>query len=246
MAAVKKVFNNPIVVSVLVLFAVAFIFRDFIHFSSMPETKPSSPTAQTVSLSPSKTPMDTALVQMKTKKQPSLKHSASALKHTNWNHLAKIPLSERDPFSLESMSLPQQAETDTSLNLDQGEMPGMKLSAIVVAENIHYATINGHLLKAGEFIDGWKLVTIGVNRVQLRGNEGLLTLDINGDRRMGGHALKAINRKTLRGESTQTVRVPAKKKSIPDHVEDLSIYQSLFDSLKKKGIVPELPRTRTK
>jgi len=218
MAAVKKAFNNPIVIGVLVLLAIAFVFRDFIHFSSTSGTKHPSLTTQTVSQPPSKTPTDTALAQAKTK--PSLKHAVSTLKHTDWDRLAKIPLSEKDPFSPESMSLPRQAEADmnASLNPDQGGMPAMKLSAIVTSENIHYATINGRLLTTGEVIDGWKLVAIGVNRVQLRGNEGLLTLDINGDMRMGGKVLQPIKRKTL----------------------------SLFDSLKKNGIVPELPRTRTK
>lgn len=235
----KKAFNNPVVVGVLVLLAAAFVFRDFIHFSSTTQTKNAFPVARVQS--PLKTPATVSFMPSNPKKSSSLE-----LKRTDWNRIAKMSLSERDPFSPEAMVLPQQAETSVNDSPDRVGMPEMTLNAIVATENIHYVTINGQVLKKGEMIDSWKLVAIGVNRVQLRGSSGLLTLDIDGGMRMGGKALKPAKRKPLARQGTKAVTAPIEKTSIPDSMEDLNMYQGLFDSLKKSGIVPELPRTRIK
>ena len=212
MDAMKKAFNNPVVVGVLVLCAIAFVFRDVIHFSSVLKTRPSA-NAQAVSPPTVKTPAPHT-VRRKTTDTRAVNSSAAPLKHTDWKRLAQILLPERDPFSPASMS--RQGETDTALNPAQEEASAMKLNAIVTAEHVHYATINGHLLTTGERINGWTLTAIGVNRVQLRGKAGLLTLDINGDMHMGEKALETERKDRY-----------------------------LFDSLQKRAIVPATRETGT-
>ncbi len=219
MAAVKKTFNNPVVVGILVLLAVAFVFRDFIHFSASPaKTKHASSTSRVASQLPLKAEPTASLPQTKNNQS-----SIAKLKQTDWNRMARMPLSKIDPFSPEAMLFTRQtgANSKNITTTNRAAAPEMKLRAIVSAKNIHYATINDQVLQMGDMINGWKLVAISTNQVQLQGSIGLLTLNIHGGMHMGGERLPLTEKKSLRD-------------------------QQLFDSLMKKGIVSEVSGTRMK
>ncbi|MDX8412980.1 MAG: hypothetical protein R8J85_02735 [Mariprofundales bacterium] len=236
----KKALNNPLVVGVLVLLALAFVLRDFIHLAPGLSSNDSAPA---VAVLPTALPLPvvTKLAQPVVQAAPA---ASAALKHTDWKAVATTALLDRDPFSAQVVT--PSSHLPTAMNdaedVDGVTAPAMDLRAIVSAADTHYASINGQMLEIGDAIDGWKLVAIGVNRVQLRGKQGLLTLDIDGGARMGGRALKMTKKATV--TQPKAVAVPSASTSattLPNSVEDLNMYQGLFDSLIKSGIVPNVP-----
>jgi len=233
----KKALNNPLVVGVLVVLALAFVLRDFIHLSSMfaPENKPS--VAQPA------LPQPLLVMPAKVMKPKVQSAAPSQLTRSDWSRVSAIPLTNRDPFSPQAIALrPPPFEAGGDGATAEVNFPPMDLRAIVSAADVHYASINGKLWGGGASLDGWKLVAIGVDRVQLRGEQGLLTLDIDGGARMGGKALKMTKKTTA--TKPKTANTPSAASAMPggiNSVGDLNMYQGLFDSLIKSGIVPNVP-----
>ena len=238
---IKKALNNPLVVGVLVLCALAFVLRDFIHFSS---SKP--PQARTVVAPPVVAPQPAAPVKTAPPPKRAAAPARQQLTHSDWKRVAMIPLARRDPFRsvaprVVAASAPRHSDGDGAAPDDGLIAPGLRLRAIVAGSDLHYAAINGKLMQIGDVIDGWKLVAIGVNRVQMRGKEGLLTLDIDGGARMGGRVLATAERKQPAATPPQRGAASAAGSSIPNSVGDLNMYQGLFDSLIKSGVIPTMP-----
>jgi len=237
----KKWLNNPLVVGILVLLALAFVLRDFIHLAPIFSSKPAAtPITMPVPLSVS----PSSLLKPAPLKTTAKKSAQTTLTHTNWERLAKIPLSSRDPFAPPPLHAPlSHSSRAVAVAAEEVAIPVMILRAIVSAADIHYASINGKLLNIGASIDGWKLVAIGVNRVQLRGNSGLLTLDIDGGARMGGKPLTMATRHPVlkaKGKLPSSSPHSTAATSIPTRVEDLNMYQGLYDSLIKRGVIPNM------
>jgi len=235
----KKALNNPLVVGVLVVLALAFVLRDFIHLSSMfaPENEPS--------VAQPSLPQPLLVMPAKAMKPKIQSAAPSQLIHSDWSKVSAIPLTNRDPFSPQAIALrppPFEAGDEGDGAAAEVNFPPMDLRAIVSAADVHYASINGKLLEVGASLDGWKLVAIGVDRVQLRGEQGLLTLDIDGGARMGGRALKMTKKTAV--TKPKSANTPTAASAMPSGINsagDLNMYQGLFDSLIKSGIVPNVP-----
>ncbi|MDQ6964926.1 MAG: hypothetical protein Q9M13_08415 [Mariprofundales bacterium] len=247
----KRALNNPLVVGVLVLLAVAFVLRDFIHLSSMVTTTPDHVAGS--SSPPAGTPVATLpQVAQPAGTPPAVTAQAQRrLQHCDWERLAAVPLTSRDPFAAQQSPPHLSSNRRGAADDEEGgallSFPDFRLRAIVSAAEVSYASIDGELLEVGDSIEGWRLVAIGVNRVQLRGEPGLLTLDIDGGAKMGGVVLSSgvVKRAghppgtAVGGAESGRDRAALPVGAVVDSADELNIYRSLFDSLVKSGVISD-------
>ncbi len=260
----KKWLNNPVVVGILVLLALAFVLRDFLNFSAIFGGHESrSPTKVAAPMPPpplmsdqSPRPRSTATVASVNRSSATdVKHAVSAQSHSDWVAVGAEPLAGRDPFApavVAVTGVKKSAVVADQAPVDEVAMPDLTLHAIVSAQESHYASINDQLVGLGDTVKEWKVAAIGINRVQLRSARGLLTLHIDGTARLGGKPLKRQSIKqqvkqpklAVQGEGTSKATAAPGSVRLPASASDLNIYQGLYDSLIQSGVVPNLPSVK--
>ncbi|MDQ6951713.1 MAG: hypothetical protein Q9M26_08620 [Mariprofundales bacterium] len=191
---VKKALNNPIVVGVLALLAIAFVFRDFIHLSGT--TTHSVP----VPLPPVVAQPGVVKSSRLVGKSVAVAQPVVAAKRgvTEWSLVASTPLTARDPFIKFDRALEKGAAIVASVPHRSIAEPAsqMTLSAIVSQPAGRYASIDGNLVHVGDHVGKWRVVAMRDDRVQLRSERGLLTLGMDGSVKFGGKALLAEESRT--------------------------------------------------
>ncbi len=238
---VKKALNNPLVVGVLVLLALAFVLRDVLHFSDMLGGGSERETSQARGAAPQQAGMTPAPVAAPAAAAHTVKSTVrAALAHTDWQRVSMVAMPNRDPFAPLSVSSPALSAvgraTDTP---DEVVIPDLVLQAIVSAQGTHYASISGHVMRIGDMVEGWKLVAVGIHRVQMRGPGGLLTLDIDGGARLGG---KALARRVSGSRDSSGGRIPAAS-GVPqsEGMGEMKMYRELLDRLIRDGVFSSIP-----
>ncbi|RMH52289.1 MAG: hypothetical protein D6682_02195 [Zetaproteobacteria bacterium] len=237
---VKKALNNPLVVGVLVLLALAFVLRDALHFSSLfGGSRPARRQAPPLVLTPPKSAAAPARAAAPSKGKPAAGNRAHPrLEHTDWARVAAAPLTGRDPFAPAPHGMrpvPRSAATDDAAEM---AIPDLRLQAIVSTQGRYYASINGRVLTVGERMQGWKLVAVGEHRVQMRGPGGLLTLDIDGGARLGGRPIRHVAAAAAAPAGLAKKGAVAAHQRIPQDVGELHMDQDLLRRPVRQGVIP--------